>query len=124
LEAGAGPLEIVNSEVFKDTPVHLAVCMDDLDVLKELLEKCRARGQALLGKDVNDTNADGASTTADESQAPLNRTVDGGQLTPLMLAYREKRPECMRLLLAAGAQPTLLGPVGGGGGKSGKKGGK
>ncbi|EFJ46513.1 hypothetical protein VOLCADRAFT_118102 [Volvox carteri f. nagariensis] len=113
--AGAAPLEPVSADGYKDTPVHLAVYMKQVDILRLLLENCKvATRPDCFG-----------SAAVDESQAQLNRAVDGERQTALMLAQRERHIECVGLLLEAGANPTLLRDTasGGGGGKGGKKGG-
>ncbi|PNH06409.1 hypothetical protein TSOC_007205, partial [Tetrabaena socialis] len=132
LAAGAQPLAAVavpEENGFKDTPVHRAVFIKRPDILRLLLgledgdkpdvpEKPRATARA--------QTIAAAALAAEGLAQDLNRTLDGTRMTPLMLALDEVDPVSVRLLLAAGADPTLLRNVGdgGGGGKGGKRGGK
>lgn len=75
------------------TPLHTAVELGDLDLVKLLIAK---------GADVN-----AATVPKQGDRMGILQRPPTGQQTPLMIAARVNRPDIMRVLIEAGANPKL-----------------
>jgi ankyrin repeat protein len=80
-----------------NTPLHMATQAGEIPLMKKLLEK---------GAEVNARTAKAGATPA-RGGGGLGRGAGAGSLTPLMIAARSNQLEAMRVLVAAGADPSL-----------------